>query len=86
MYHVAVGAAALVGTVMVCQSLVLSVVLSPFGAFIISRPLNMAITIEIYPVRFEGVFSENSLQRSSITAVEIEYTGKGTILTSLSSE
>ena len=65
---------------MVYHFLILSVVLALFGVFMISRPLVMAVTVDQYSVRFKSVFSENSLQRSSITAVETKHTGKGDIL------
>ncbi len=80
LYHFAVGTAALVGAVMVLHFLVLSVVLALFGVFMISRPLVMAVTVDQYSVTFKSTFSENSLQRSSITAVETKHTGKGNIL------
>ena len=80
LYHFALGAAALVGSVMVYHFLILSVVLALFGVFMISRPLVMAVAVDQYSVRFKNVFSENSLQRSSITGVETKHTGKGAIL------
>ncbi len=80
LYHFAVGAAALVGAVMVYHFLILSVVLALFGVFMIYRPLVMAVTVDQFSVNFKSVFSENSLQRSSITAVETQHTGKGNIL------
>jgi hypothetical protein len=80
LYHFAVGTAALVGAVMVYHFLILLVVLALFGVFMISRPLVMAVTVDQYSVTFKSTFSENSLQRSSITAVETKHTGKGNIL------
>jgi hypothetical protein len=80
LYHFAVGTSALVGAVMVYHFLILSVVLALFGVFMISRPLVMAVTVDQYSVTFKSTFSENSLQRSSITAVETKHTGKGNIL------
>jgi hypothetical protein len=80
LYHFAVGAAVLVGAAMAYHFLILSVVLALFGVFMISRPLVMAVTVGQYSVRFKKVFSESSLQRSSITAVETKHTGKGAIL------
>jgi hypothetical protein len=80
LYHFAFGAAALVGAVLVYDFLVLSVVLALFGVFMISRPLVMAVTVDQYSVRFKSLFSERSLRRSSITAVETKHTGKGNIL------
>ena len=80
LYHFAVGAAALVGAVMAYHFLILSVVLALFSIFMISRALVMAVTVDPFSVTFKGLFSENSLQRSSITAVETKHTGKGDIL------
>jgi hypothetical protein len=80
LYHFGVGVAALVGAVMVHDFLVLAVVLALFGIFMISRPLVMAVTVDQYSVTFKNVFAENSIQRSSIAAVETRVTGKGNIL------
>jgi hypothetical protein len=80
LYHFAVGAATLVGAAMVYHFLILSVVLALFGVFMVSRPLVMAVTGDQYSITFTSVFSENSLQRSLITAVETKNTGKGNIL------
>jgi hypothetical protein len=46
----------------------------------ISRPLVMAVTVDPYSITFRSTFSQNSLQRPSITAVETKHTGKGNIL------
>jgi hypothetical protein len=46
----------------------------------ISRPLVTVVTVDQYSVTLKGMFSEHSLQRSSITAVETVSTGKGPLL------
>jgi hypothetical protein len=80
LYHFAVGVAALVGTVIVHEFLIMSVGLALFSVFMISRPLIMAVTVDQFSVTFRGTFSAHSLQRSSITAVENKHTGKGNLL------
>jgi hypothetical protein len=80
LYHFAVGAAALVGAVLCYHFLVLSLVLTLFGAFMIFRPLLAKVTVDQYSVTLKGMFSENSLQRSSITAIERKHTGKANLL------
>jgi hypothetical protein len=80
LYHFAVGAAALVGAVKCYSFLILAVVLALFSMFMIARPLVMAVTVDQFSVTFKAMFSENSLQRSSITAVETIHTGRGDIL------
>lgn len=76
LYHFAVGAAAFAGAIVVYRFLILSVALGLFAVFMISRALVMAVTVDPLSVTFKGLFSENSLQRASITAVEREHTGK----------
>jgi hypothetical protein len=80
LYHFAVGAAALVSAVKCYSFLILAVVLALFSMFMIARPLVMAVTVDQFSVTFKAMFSENSLQRSSITAVETIHTGRGDIL------
>jgi hypothetical protein len=80
LYHFAVGTAALVGAVKVHSFFILALLAAMFAVFMIARPLVMAVTVDQFSVTFKGMFSENSLQRSSITAVEIIHTGKGDIL------
>ena len=76
LYHFGVGAAALVGAVTSHVFFVLALVLALFGVFMIARPLLMKVTVDQSSVTFHGMFSENSLQRSSITAVETKHTGR----------
>lgn len=76
LYHFAVGAAAFVGAIVVYRFLILSVALGLFAVFMISRALVMAVTVDPLSVTFKGLFSENSVQRASITAVERKHTGK----------
>ena len=80
LYHFAIGAAALVGAAKCYDFLILAVVLALFSVFMIARPLVMEVTVDPSYIMFRGVFSSNSLQRSSITAVETKNTGKGNIL------
>jgi hypothetical protein len=80
LYHFAVGAAALVGAVLSYHFLILSIGLGLFSVFMISRPLVMAVSVDHDSVTCKGMFSENSIQRSSITAVEFQSTGKGRYL------
>ena len=75
-YHFAVGTAAVVGAVLCRDFLLLAIVLALFAVFMIARPLVMAVTVDQLSVTFKGMFSENSIERSSITAVEIKHTGR----------
>lgn len=79
-YHFAVGAASLIGAALCFHFLILSVLLALFGAFMISRPLLARVTVDQFSVTLKGVFSESSLLRSSITAVERKHTGKSNLL------
>ena len=79
-YHFVVGAAFLVGAVLVRDFLLLSIVLALFSVFMIFRPLIVAVTLDQSSVTLKGMFSKNSLQRSSITAIENRSTGKGVLL------
>jgi hypothetical protein len=76
LYHFGVGALAFVGAILCHDFLFLAAVLVLFSIFMISRPLVMAVTVDQYSVTFKGMFSSNSLLRSSITAVETQHTGK----------
>jgi hypothetical protein len=80
LYHFGVGATALVGAVMVYHFLILSVVLALFAVFMICRPLVMAVKLDQFSVTVKGPFSEKSLQRSSIKAIETRSYGKGRYL------
>jgi hypothetical protein len=76
LYHFGVGAAALIGAVLCRNFLFLAAVLVLFSIFMIARPLITSVTVDQYSVTFKGMFSSNSLLRSSITAVETQHTGK----------
>lgn len=80
LYHFGVGATALLGALLVYHFLILSVVLALFAVFMICRPLIMAVTLDQFSVSVKRLFSEKSLQRSSITAIETRSTGKGSYL------
>jgi hypothetical protein len=80
LYHFAVGGAALIGAALCYHFLALSVVLVLFGAFMISRPLLAKVIVDQYSVTLKSMFSENSLRRASITAIERKHTGKGNLL------
>jgi hypothetical protein len=80
LYHFAVGAVALVGAALCYHFVVLSVVLALFGAFMLSRLLLTKVIVDQYSVVLKGMFSEGSLQRSSITAIERKHTGKSNFL------
>jgi len=60
--------------------LVLSVVLALFGAFMVSRLIFTKVIVNQYSVVLKGMFSEGSLQRSSITAIERKHTGRSNFL------
>jgi hypothetical protein len=79
-YHFAIGIAAVVGAVWCYHFLVLSAVLTLFAVFMIARPLVMKVTVDQYSVTVNGMFSESSIQRSSITAFERIHAGKDNYL------
>ena len=79
-YHFILGAVSLGAAVVSHHFLILSIVAALFAGFMISRPLVTAVTIDQYSVTLKGMFSEHSLQRSSITAIETVSTGKGPLL------
>jgi len=60
--------------------LIFSMPIALVSVFMIARPLTSAVILDQYSVTNKGVFSENSLPRSSITAIERLHTGKGTLL------
>ena len=74
-YHFAAGTGAVVGAVLCRDFFLLAIVLALFGVFIFARPLVMAVTVDRLSVTFKGMFSENSIERSSITAVETKFPG-----------
>ena len=80
LYHFGVGAAAIVGAVLCREFMVLAIGLTLFSVFMIARPLVMAVIVDQSSVTFKGMFSTDSLERSSITAVQTQHTGKGDIL------
>jgi hypothetical protein len=55
-YHFVVGAAVLVGAVLAHQFFILSVLLIPFSAFMISRPLVMAVIVDQLSVTYKALF------------------------------
>jgi hypothetical protein len=79
-YHFIVGAVFLVVAVLVRDLYVVSIPIALLAAFMIARPLRCAVMVDQYSVTLKGVFSENSLPRSSITAIRRVSTGKGTSL------
>lgn len=75
-YHFVVGAAALVGGILAHHFFILSMLLVPFSAFMISRPLAMAVIVDQFSVTYKELFFERSIRRSSITAVETKSNGR----------
>jgi hypothetical protein len=80
-YHFVVGAVFLVAAVLLRDLWILSVLVALFSVFMVARPLTTAVIVDQYSVTLKRMFSENSLPRSSITAIERVHTGKGTLLT-----
>ena len=80
-YHFVVGAAFLVAAVLMRDLWIFSIPIALFSVFMVSRPLTTAVIVDQYSVTFKRMFSENSLPRSSITAIERVNTGKGALLT-----
>jgi hypothetical protein len=79
-YHFGVGAAALIAAVWWIDLWVLAIGLIPFAAFMIARPLLMKVTVDKDCVTLKGMYAEDSLERSSITAVETSNAGKSRYL------
>jgi hypothetical protein len=79
-YHFAVGAVFLVTAVVKNTPLIFLIPILLFSAFMIARPLTSAVTVDQYSVTLKTMFSEHSLNRSSITSIERVNTGKGTSL------
>jgi hypothetical protein len=75
-YHFVVGAVGLVGAVLAHRFFILSILLVLFSAFMISRPLVMAVIVDQLSVTYKELFSEKSIRRSSITAVETKSNGR----------
>jgi len=80
-YHFVVGAVFLVAAVLLRDLWIFSIPVVLFSVFMIARPLTTAVIVDLHSVTLKGMFSENSLPRSSITAIERVHTGKGTLLT-----
>jgi hypothetical protein len=79
-YHFVVGIAAFGGAVWCFHFPILAAGLALFSVFMIARPLVMKVTVDQQSVTVKGMFSESSMQRSSITAFERIHTGKGSCL------
>ncbi len=84
-YHFIVGVVFLVVAVLVAVLthnglLIFSILIAVFSVFMIARPLTSAVIVDQYSVTSKGMFSESSLPRSSITAIERIATGKGILL------
>jgi hypothetical protein len=79
-YHFVTGAVFFVIAVLIYELLVFSIPIALVSAFMIARPLTSAVIVDQYSVTSKSIFSENSLPRSSITAIERVNTGKGTFL------
>lgn len=79
-YHLAVGLAALVGAVLTRDFVALAAVLALFSAFMISRPFHIAVVVDHDAVTLKGMFSSESIELPTVTAVEVKKTGKGNLL------
>ena len=81
-YHFVAAAAFLVAAVLMLRVLwIFSIPFALLSAFMAARPLTTAVVVDQYSVTLKRMFSENSLPRSSITAIERVHTGRGTLLT-----
>ena len=69
-YHFTVGVVFLVAPVLEHSPLIFSIPLALFSTFMIARPLTSAVIVDQYSVTLKTMFSERSLQRSSITSIE----------------
>jgi hypothetical protein len=79
-YHFIVGAIFVFAAVIWTAPLIFLIPITLFSAFMIARPLTSAVIVDQYSVTLKTMFSERSLRRSSITAIERVNTGKGTLL------
>ena len=79
-YHFTVGVVFLVAPVLMHSPQIFSIPLALFSTFMIARPLTSAVIVDQYSVTLKTMFSERSLQRSSITSIERMNIGKGTSL------
>jgi|SRR5271156_6486694 len=80
-YHFVVGAVFLVAAVLLRDVWIVSIPIALFSVFMVARPLTTAVTVDQHSVTLKRMFSENSLPRASITAIERVHTGKETLLT-----
>jgi hypothetical protein len=81
LYHFVVGAAGLIDAAMAYSFLALSILLVLFSVFMISRALLASVTLSPSSVTLKGLFLKNSVQRSSIIAIERQHTDRGNYLT-----
>jgi hypothetical protein len=79
-YHFIVGAVFLVTAIVKNTPLIFLIPILLVSAFMIARPLTSAVIVDQYSVTLKTMFSERSLQRSSITSIERTNIGKGTSL------
>lgn len=79
-YHFVVGAGSLIGAVLMRDLWVFSIPIVLFSAFMIARPLTSAVIVDQSSVTLKSMFSERSIQRSSITTIERVNTGRGILL------
>jgi hypothetical protein len=79
-YHFLTGAVFLGLAVAVYKLLPLSIVLALFSGFMILRSLVTRVILDRHSVTLKTMFSEHSLQRSSIASIETVHTGKGPLL------
>lgn len=79
-YHFIGGAAFLIAAVSAHDLWVVSIPIAMFSMLMIARPVTTAVIVDQHFVTLKGMFSEKSLSRSSITAIERVHTGKETVL------
>lgn len=80
-YHFVAGTAFLVTAFLIRDLWIFSIPIVLFSLFMIARPFTSAVMVDQYSVTLKMMFSERSIQRSSLTAIERVHTGKGTLLT-----
>lgn len=80
-YHFVAGTAFLVSAFLIRGLWIFSIPIVLFSLFMIARPFTSAVMVDQYSVTLKMMFSERSIQRSSLTAIERTHTGRGTLLT-----
>lgn len=80
-YHFVAGTAFLVIAFLIRDLWIFSIPIVLFSLFMIARPFTSAVMVDQYSVTLKMMFSERSIQRSSLTAIERVHTGRGTLLT-----